>query len=63
MLSNQERFDYLTNLYQEINTTIDTVIESQNPLADKMLFDFEAVANELIDLSKCDDVVVQRIKD
>lgn len=63
MLSNQERFDYLTNLYQEINTTIDTVIESQNPLVDKMLFDFEAVANELIDLSKCDDVVVQRIKD
>lgn len=60
MITNQERFDYLLKVYQEINEDIDNLVITTTPQAYKVIREFDAVAQELIALSKCSDVEVLR---
>jgi len=56
MLTNQERFDYLQEIYAEIDDIIDQLVAAEQPLPDKLVNDFTLIVTEILELSQCDDV-------
>jgi len=57
MLTNQERFDHLMVEYAALDMQV-TEMLSQGNASDKFIERFARIANELIELSLCEDVVV-----
>jgi hypothetical protein len=56
MLTNQERFDYLQEIYAEIDDVIDQLVAAEQPLPDKLVNDFTLIVTEILELSQCNDV-------
>lgn len=60
MITNQERFDYLLEVYTEIDHIIKDLVENNKSIPDKVVEDFGTAAQELIELSHLEDVVAPR---
>lgn len=60
MITNQERFDYLLEVYTEIDHIIKDLVANNESIPDKVVKDFGTAAQELIELSHLEDVVAPR---